>query len=111
MSRVVSDAGDRTVFSYVINTLNEDRFIMFLQEYHQVYPLTAHEIHFLKDAYRFFILNYVVKDGPHFFNEQYAKKLYDEALHIYLPSIDTDFDAQKIINALGIDPTIPDFSK
>src|SRR5690606_15944558 len=33
-SRVVSDVGDRTVFSYVIGPLMEDRFIMFLQEYH-----------------------------------------------------------------------------
>jgi Ser/Thr protein kinase RdoA (MazF antagonist) len=103
LSRVVSDAGDRTVFSYVIGPMMEDRFIMFLEEYHKIYPLTAHEIYFLKDAYRFFILNYVIKDGKHFFNEQYAKKLQKEALEIYLPSIDIEFNAEKLINALGID--------
>lgn len=101
-SRVVSDIGDRTVFSYVINTMMEDRFIIFLKEYHKVNPLTADEIHFLKEAYRFFILNYVIKDGKHFFNEQYAKKLQAEAFDIYLPSVDRDFDAEKIIEALKL---------
>src|SRR5690606_2874248 len=56
-SRVVSHAGDKTVFSYLINPLNEDRFIMFLEEYHKVNPLTAVEIRFLREVYRFFILN------------------------------------------------------
>jgi hypothetical protein len=101
-SRVVSDIGDRTVFSYVINTMMEDRFIIFLKEYHKVNPLTADEIRFLKEAYRFFILNYVIKDGKHFFNEQYAKKLQAEAFDIYLPSVDRDFDAEKIIEALKL---------
>jgi hypothetical protein len=102
-SRVVSDAGDRTVFSYYIGTMMEDRFILFLKEYHKANPLTADEIRFLKEAYRFFILNYVIKDGKHFFNEQYAKKLQAEAFEIYLPSVDRDFDAEKIIAALGIE--------
>jgi len=101
-SRVVSDAGDKTVFSYYISTMMEDRFIVFLKAYHSVNPLTADEIRFLKEAYRFFILNYVIKDGKHFFNEQYAKKLQAEAFEIYLPSVDRDFDAEKIINALGL---------
>ena len=102
-SRVVSDVGDRTVFSYGINTLMEDRFIIFLQEYHKVNPLTANEIRFLKEAYRFFILNYVIKDGKYFFNEQYAKKLQAEAFDIYLPSVDRDFDAEKIIHELNLE--------
>jgi hypothetical protein len=101
-SRVVSDAGDRTVFSYRINTMMEDRFILFLQEYHKVNPLTADEIYFLKEAYRFFILNYVIKDGSYFFSEQYAKKLQAEAFEIYLPSIDTEFNADKLLSALKI---------
>lgn len=101
-SRVVSDRGDRTVFSYVIGPMMEDRFILFLKEYHKVNPLTADEIRFLKEVYRFFILNYVIKDGKHFFSEQYAKKLQSEAFEIYLPSVDRDFDAEKIIRELGI---------
>jgi hypothetical protein len=101
-SRVVSDAGDRTVFSYVIGPMMEDRFITFLKEYHNVNPVTADEIRFLKEAYRFFILNYVIKDGKYFFNDQYAKKLQAEAMEIYLPSVDRDFDAEVIIKALGL---------
>ena len=107
LSRVVSDIGDRTVFSYFINTLMEDRFIIFLQEYHKVNPLTANEVRFLKEAYRFFILNYVIKDGKHFFSEQYAKKLQAEAFDIYLPSVDRDFDAEKIIDALKLETKTP----
>jgi hypothetical protein len=102
LSRVVSDAGDRTVFSYGINTLMDDRFIIFLEEYHHINPLTANEIRFLKEAYRFFILNYVIKDGKYFFSEQYAKKLQAEAFELYLPSVDRDFDAEKIIQALNL---------
>ncbi|SDF04094.1 hypothetical protein SAMN05216464_11234 [Mucilaginibacter pineti] len=101
-SRVVSDIGDRTVFSYVINTMMEDRFILFLKEYHKVNPLTADEIRFMKEAYRFFILNYVIKDGKFFFSEQYAQKLQSEAFNVYLPSVDRDFDAEKIIEALKL---------
>jgi hypothetical protein len=107
LSRVVSDVGDRTVFSYYINTLMEDRFIIFLEEYHKIYPLTVNEIKFLKEAYRFFILNYVIKDGKRFFKEEYAEKLQSEALNIYLPSVDRDFDATKIIEALKLDTKSP----
>jgi Ser/Thr protein kinase RdoA (MazF antagonist) len=101
-SRVVSDAGDRTVFSYLIGPMMEERFMLFLKEYHQINPLTADEVRFMREAYRFFILNYVIKDGRYFFSEQYAIKLQGEAFDIYLPSIDKDFDADKIIHILGI---------
>jgi hypothetical protein len=87
-SRVVSDAGDRTVFSYLIGPMMEDRFLIFLSEYHKINPLIADEIRFLREVYRCFILNYVIKNGDYFFSEQYAKKLKTEALDIYLPSID-----------------------
>lgn len=100
-SRVVSNAGDRTVFSYVIGPLMEDRFILFLQEYHRVFPLTESEIRFLPEAYRFFILNYVIKYGRYFFHRTYAIKLQQEAYDTYFPSIET-FDADKILKALGI---------
>jgi hypothetical protein len=101
-SRVVSDAGDRTVFSYLINPMMEPRFMIFLKEYHQINPLTADEVRFMREAYRFFILNYVMKDGRYFFSEQYAVKLQAESFDLYLPSIDTIFDAEKLIDALGI---------
>lgn len=100
-SRVVSDIGDRTTFSYVIGPLMEDRFMLFLQEYHQVYPLTENEIRFLPEAYRFFILNYVVKYGRYFFHRTYATKLQREAYKLYFPSVDS-FDADKIMRTLKL---------
>jgi hypothetical protein len=101
-SRVVSDAGDKTVFSYLIDTMMEDRFLLFLEEYHKVNPLTANEIRFLREVYRFFILNYVIKDTRHFFSEPYSKKLKAEAMDIYLPSVDRDFDPEYIIKELKL---------
>ena len=101
-SRVVSDAGDRTVFSYLMGPMMEERFLIFLSEYHQINPLIAGEIRFLREVYRFFILNYVIKNGEYFFSEQYAKKLKTEALEIYLPSVDRDFDPERIIDYLKI---------
>jgi len=101
-SRVCSNVGDRTVFSYGINTLSEPRFLMFLKEYHAIYPLTANEIRFLKEAYRFFILNYVIKYGKYFFHRTYSTKLQKEAYELYLPSVDRDFNAELILKELNI---------
>ncbi|MEO1257737.1 MAG: hypothetical protein AAFZ15_03040 [Bacteroidota bacterium] len=98
-SRVVSDIGDRSVFSYTISQLMEDRFLMFLKHYHEIFPLTENEILFLKEAYRFFILNYVVKNGRYFFHEIYATKLQKEAFDIYFPQIDT-FDPEKLLKVI-----------
>ena len=100
-SRVCSTIGDREEFSYVIDPLNEDRFILFLIEYHKVFPLTKPEVLFIKEAYRFFILNYVVKDGRYFFHEIFATKLQREAYEIYFPNID-QLDTNKILNALNL---------
>lgn len=102
LSRVVSDIGDRTAFSYYISPLMEERFLLFLKAYHNVYPLTEPEIRFMKEAYRFFILNYVIKDGRFFFHEIFATKLQKEAFDIYLPSVDKQFNADVILKALNI---------
>ncbi|MEM6376980.1 MAG: hypothetical protein AAF705_02130 [Bacteroidota bacterium] len=102
LSRVVSDVGDRTVFTYNIGPMMEDRFILFLQEYHKIYPFTENEIRFLKEVYRFFILNYVIKDGRYFFHEIYATKLQKEAYETYFPSMDKLFDADKLLKALNL---------
>ena len=101
-SRVVSDIGDRTVFSYLIDPLMEDRFMMFLKEYHRIYPLTEPEVRLIKEAYRFFILNYVIKDGPYFFRENFAKKLREEAFEIYFPALDKNYRVEKILKTLKI---------
>ncbi|KOH46376.1 aminoglycoside phosphotransferase/kinase family protein [Sunxiuqinia dokdonensis] len=101
-SRVVSDVGDRTVFSYGIDTLMEDRFIMFLKEYHRIFPLNEAEVRLIREAYRFFILNYVIKDGTHFFLPSYARKLQKEAYDLYIPAIDTNYQVDKLLKALKI---------
>lgn len=101
-SRVSSTVGDRTVFSYLVDTLMEDRFLVFLKEYHAVYPLTGEEVRFIKEAYRFFIINYVIKDGRYFFTEVYAKRLIREAFEIYFPRLDVTFDDNKILKALKL---------
>lgn len=100
-SRIVSDIGDRTVFSYNISTLWEDRFLLFLKSYHRVFPLNATEIRLLPEAYRFFILNYVIKDGRYFFHEIFATKLQKEAYESYLPSVGK-FPVEKLLKALDI---------
>jgi hypothetical protein len=101
-SRVVSDLGDRTVFSYLVDTLMEDRFIAFLKEYHRIFPLTEPEVHFIIEAYRFFILNYVIKDGPYFFRQTYSNKLVKEAYDTYFPAIDSNYKVEKILKALKL---------
>lgn len=101
-SRVVSDIGDRTVFSYLVDTLMEDRFLMFLKEYHKIFPLTEPEVRFIKEAYRFFILNYVIKDGPHFFRKTYSSKLIKEAYDTYFPALDANYRVEKILSNLKI---------
>ena len=101
-SRVCSSVGDRTLFSYGIDPVMEDRFLPFLEEYHQVYPLTRPEILFLKEAYRFFILNYVIKDGRYFFHEVYASKLQREAHTSYFLELDRTFDADKMLKVLDL---------
>jgi len=101
-SRVVSDVGDRTVFSYLVDTLMEDRFMIFLKEYHKIFPLTEPEVRFIKEGYRFFILNYVIKDGPYFFRELYSSKLINEAYQTYFPAMDANYKVEKILNVLKI---------
>ncbi len=101
-SRVVSDIGDKTDFSYTATQLNEERFLMFLEEYHKIFPLTEKEVRFMKEAYRFFILHYVISNGIYFFSNSYAQKLQREAVEIYLPELDSVFYAEKILKHLKL---------
>ena len=100
-ARVVSEVGDRTIFTYNIDVFNEERFHQFLQFYHQVYPLTVEEIHFLPEMYRFFLLNYVIKYGRYFFHSIYADQLKRETLWTHLPSL-SSFSVEPIIKALQL---------
>ena len=98
-SRVSSQTGDRTSFTYSPHTLLEPRFIKFLRQYHQVFPLTQREILFLPWAYRFFILNYVIREGAKFFREDISVKFRKDAVRIYLPMLD-NFDASPLLTVL-----------
>ncbi|MFV0269670.1 MAG: hypothetical protein ACK5HT_21330 [Draconibacterium sp.] len=101
-SRVVSDVGDRTVFSYLVDTLMEDRFMIFLKEYHRIFPLSVAEVRLIKETYRFFILNYVIKDGPYFFRKYYSNKLIKEAYDTYFPAMDANYRVEKILKTLKL---------
>lgn len=101
-SRVVSDGGDKTVFSYLSDTLMEEGFLQFLKRYHAEYPLTEAEVRFIPEAYRFFILHYVIKFGRHFFHSFYGTRLQKEAYEEYLPSLERRFDINKLLRALDM---------
>ena len=102
LSRVVSDVGDQTTFSYVPDTLMEPRFQLFLQNYHRNFPLNESEIRFIQPAFRFFILQYVVKFGNYFFHPNYAQRLQKEAFQTYLPRLDEVFDATQLLRACNL---------
>jgi len=86
-SRVCSTQGDSTLFTYSPFTLMEKRFMLFLRSYHAIYPLNEHDFILIPEMYRFFILNYVIKDGYRFFNKNIAKKLILDSVNLYLPNI------------------------
>ncbi|MDR8393913.1 hypothetical protein NC796_22355 [Aliifodinibius sp. S!AR15-10] len=101
-ARIVSDVGDRTIFSYNLDPLMEKRFQIFLKSYHEEFPLTELEIRLLKEIYRFFILNYVVKYGKYFFHDLFATKLQKEAYEEYLPNIEDKFDPEPLLTTLNL---------
>jgi hypothetical protein len=85
LSRVSSSTGDRTQFSYSSHTLTEARFVRFLIAYHRINPLTEVEIDLIAESYRFFILNYVVREGDAFFQRNFSNRFRRDAVNIYLP--------------------------
>jgi hypothetical protein len=88
LSRVSSTTGDRTHFTYSSHTLVEERFVTFVRTYHRLFPLREVDIDFLAEAYRFFILHYVIANGNRFFRDELWKRLQREAVSIYLPAVD-----------------------
>lgn len=99
MSRVVSDIGDQSKFSYFLNPLMEERFWVFLKAYHAEFPLSEAEIHLIREAYRFFLLHYVVDFGRFFFHSIYATRLLKETFEIHLPKLESEFDTEKLLTA------------
>ena len=94
LSRVSSSTGDRTQFTYGAHTLVEPTFLAFVRAYSQVFPLSEEELRFLPEVYRFFILNYVVREGARFFRPDLCSRFRRDAVRTYLPLFDrTDFSA------------------
>jgi hypothetical protein len=88
LSRVSSQTGDRTRFTYGSHPLLEPRFAGFLRRYHQRFPLQEVDIDLIGEGYRFFILNYVLREGDAFFHRDLSQKLMRDAVEIYLPAFD-----------------------
>lgn len=94
LSRVSSSTGDRTRFSYGAHTLLEPSFLAFIRAYCDVFPLSGEELQFLPEVYRFFILNYVVREGARFFRPDFCAQFRRDAVQTYLPAYErTDFSA------------------
>lgn len=87
-ARVVRAEGDQDSFSYTVDPFFEPRFMRFLHAYHEVHRLDEAQVLFLKEAYRFFILNYVLRIGEHFYRPDLCKRLQHEAIEDYLPHLE-----------------------
>lgn len=99
-ARVVREEGDRTVFTYNADPLFEPRFARFLRAYHAVYPLSEADLLFLCECYRFFLLNYVVRVGDHFFRPEIRKRLLAETVDQHLPAIER-LDFRSLLHVLS----------
>jgi hypothetical protein len=99
LSRVSSRTGDKTRFTYASHTLLEPRFRAFLRAYHRELPLAERDVMFLGEAYRFFLLNYVVREGRHFFRHDIWRQLLHDVVDVHLPSLD-DLDLRPLVDEL-----------
>jgi hypothetical protein len=97
LSRVSSSTGDRTRFTYGPHTLVEPGFLSLLRAYGAVYPLSEQELRFLPEVYRFFILNYVVREGARFFRDDLCQQFRRDAVRTYLPTFDS-FDFSPLLS-------------
>ena len=100
LSRVSSRTGDKTRFTYGAHTLLEPRFRRFLRTYHRSFPLSDDEVLFLKETYRFFLLNYVVREGEHFFRYDIWQHLLHDVVDVHLPALD-DLDLTPLLAELA----------
>ena len=65
----------------------EPRFVRFLAAYHEVNPLSEHEVRFIPLAYRFFLLNYVIREGARFFRDDLCHQFREEVARRYLRQV------------------------
>lgn len=99
LSRVVSARGDRTVFTYDADSFADPRFVRFLEAYHEVWPLSPAEIAFVREAYRFFLLNYAVLQAEHFFRPALCERLRADVIERHLPAID-EIDLEPLLEVV-----------
>jgi hypothetical protein len=88
LSRLSSRTGDQTLFTYGPHTLTEAPFLALLKAYSEVFPLSDEEVRFLPEVYRFFILNYVVREGARFFRGDLCARFRRDAVRTYLPALE-----------------------
>jgi Ser/Thr protein kinase RdoA (MazF antagonist) len=100
LSRVSSQTGDRTAFTYGPHPLLEPRFKTMLAAYHRIFPLTRDEILMIGEAYRFFLLHYVIHEADAFFTPSLATVLRREAVDHHLPACDR-LDLSPLLSILG----------
>jgi hypothetical protein len=98
LSRVSSSTGDRTRFTYGPHTLVEPSFLAFLAAYRSVFPMSDDEVGFLPEVYRFFILNYVVREGARFFRHDLCTQFRRDSVRSYLPALD-ELDVSPLLKA------------
>jgi len=60
------------------------------------FPMSDDEVRFLPEVYRFFILNYVVREGARFFRPDLCTRFRRDAVRSYLPALDT-LDASPLL--------------
>jgi hypothetical protein len=101
LSRVSSSTGDRTTFTYSPHTMLEPRFVRFLSAYHEVNPLSAEEVAFIPLAYRFFLLNYVIREGARFFRDDLCRQFREEVARRYLRQVGV-LDFSPLLRALHL---------
>ena len=73
----------------------------FLRAYHEVNPLTADEVRFLPHAYRFFLLNYVIREGARFFRDDLCHQFREEVARMYLRRV-SSLDFEPLVSALHL---------
>jgi hypothetical protein len=65
-----------------------------------VYPLSEQEIRFLPLAYRFFLLNYVIREGARFFRDDLCQQFREEVARRYLRQV-AAMSFEPLVKALG----------
>jgi hypothetical protein len=99
LSRVSSQTGDRTAFTYASHPLLEPRFQTLLAAYHRIFPLTEDDVLMIGEAYRFFLLHYVIHEADAFFTPSLATILRREAVDYHLPACD-ELDLAPLLGVL-----------